>query len=317
MSVTKLKGAVVGLGNIGAKFYSPQQLCANSHAEALVKNPNTQLVAGVDISVENRKIFEMRYQVPAYAKIEHLLESHEVELVGVASPTESRLDIVQLLVEQDQIKYLWLEKPLANDFMIAKELSRLIHNSKKRCVVNYPRRYVKAYSDLRNKIISKAVEIKELRLSYSRGLELNGSHLLNIAQYALGDTEGKWDVLAVTNKDASSPSAFLLNDANGIIVSLLGADLPYHHLGLEVLSNEGKFSLFNGGELSSMQKKIENNEYPGFYKLENPNFDICSNDLFSSGMYKALENLINDNEEVSSSVSHALKTSQIISEIRS
>jgi predicted dehydrogenase len=113
--MSKIKFAVVGCGHIGKR-----------HAEMIVRNPEAELLALVDVKPKSELGIEA-YEVPFFSSIEDLLASPqgtEVEVVSIASPNGYHAEqAIKALAEK---KHVLVEKPLA---LTKKEAEKIIHKA--------------------------------------------------------------------------------------------------------------------------------------------------------------------------------------------
>jgi len=96
----KVKFAVVGFGHIGKR-----------HAEMIVRNPEAELVAIVDV-LPKEKFKDAKMEVPFYASLEDLLSSPiDFDVVNIATPNGFHAS--HALQALDKFKHVVIEKPMA------------------------------------------------------------------------------------------------------------------------------------------------------------------------------------------------------------
>jgi predicted dehydrogenase len=96
----KIKFAVVGCGHIGKR-----------HAEMIQQNPESQLVALVDIQ-DKQKLNIDNYNVPFYFSIDELLNANaEVDVITIASPNGYHAEHALKALEAK--KHIVVEKPMS------------------------------------------------------------------------------------------------------------------------------------------------------------------------------------------------------------
>jgi predicted dehydrogenase len=96
----RIKFAVVGCGHIGKR-----------HAEMIVRNPESELVALVD--VKSKSVLNIdQYHVPFYSSLEELLNADvDIDVVNVATPNGFHCEHALKALEEK--KHVVIEKPLA------------------------------------------------------------------------------------------------------------------------------------------------------------------------------------------------------------
>jgi len=95
----KIRIAVVGCGAIG-----------NIHARVIVGLQNAQLVAVLDVKLENAQKFAGQYGCNAYADFKEMFRQEKIDIVCICTPSGMRLDICRAAAE-DGVNIL-VEKPL-------------------------------------------------------------------------------------------------------------------------------------------------------------------------------------------------------------
>ena len=80
---------IVGLGQIGMEYdYGKiKEKSIFTHAHAINKHPNFELIGAVDISEKKRDRFEQLYVTPTFNDIDTALKELKPEIVIIATPT--------------------------------------------------------------------------------------------------------------------------------------------------------------------------------------------------------------------------------------
>ncbi len=78
----RLRTAVVGLGRIGWQYHLP----------SIIRNKGFDLVAVADPLTERLREAEVQFAVPSFSTLDQLLETVDIDLLVVASPTELHAD---------------------------------------------------------------------------------------------------------------------------------------------------------------------------------------------------------------------------------
>ena len=131
--MVKKKSILIGLGNIGLNYDLNTQYIT-THARSLFKNKNVKFICGIDKSINQRKIFNKRYKIPSFAKINNiaLLKSNFIVL---STPNHTHLKYIQKILLYRNIKTILLEKPGGSNFNDFKYIKYLC--KKKRCQTLY------------------------------------------------------------------------------------------------------------------------------------------------------------------------------------
>lgn len=318
--MTSYRVALCGLGNIAWRFdwNSPEAASPLSHAGAYRKQQKTTLVAGFSPDSNDRDLFSQATGLAVYGRLEEMLVAEKPGIVSICSPTPVHYTQVVTCLEHD-IPMIWLEKPPA---LTSAEVEKLIVKATAKqatVLVNYQRRYLPVYQTLRDRLVTGAMgKCRQIQLNYSRGLETNGSHILDILFFVAGDqAECRLQWVSQT-EDAANPSFVLL--LAGFPVMVTGAALPYHNIDIAITGDEGRFSVLHGGMTGLVEKKIEHELFPGFYRLRGQADPFTEVAGLTGGMESALLDLLDAHEAKRppvSNLSSARRTMALIEEVRS
>ncbi len=322
MAAKTYRAALVGLGNIAWRF-DRQVNCGYSltHASAYEQNPGTVLAGGCSPDKDDRAGFEKTFGIPTVDTLESLLETADPEIVSICSPSALHFEQAACCLDR-KVPMLWLEKPPASS---AGEIDRLIEKGMEKggastVLVNYQRRYDLNFRKLREIYLKKAVgTCRLIQITYSRGLELNGSHILDMLFFIVGDGTG-YEIQWVSSPDGPENPSFGLALESGAQVIVSGVALPYHCLDISLTCEGGRVSILHGGMTPLVEKRVEHELFPGFYRLrksEQEYFVSCGQ---INSMGGALEDLILSYEKggtTQSCLQSARKTQELIDRIRS
>jgi predicted dehydrogenase len=316
------RAAIVGLGNIAWRFdhnlSSKEKFL--THGYAYDQNDQTVLVGGCSPDEKDRNAFEKAFRIPSFSSLKELIERVEPDIVSICSPSKFHFKHVLYCLEQ-HIPMIWLEKPPAGsiqelDSMIA-ELSK--HKGRSKILVNYQRRYSERYKKLKRIFLEKTLgKCRHIQLTYSKGLELNGSHIIDLLFFIVGDgtqCELQW---ISSFRDMVNPS-FALNIENSLSVMVSGVSLPYHCIDISMVFESGRVSIKHGGMSSILEKKVEHELFPGFHRLKEFENGNLSSGPMKNSMGSALKDLIQSYEqgkETQSNLRSARSSLEIIERIR-
>ena len=188
-----LRAGVVGCGWAGAY-----------HAQAYALHSDVVLVAVCDIRLDQAQEIAQRFHCHAYTDVETMLSKENLDLVSVATPTESHAEMV-LRCLQSKIPVL-CEKPLTRDVQEARKLVQEAERAVTPLGVNYNRRFAAGYS-LANESLREAggvryfqavlaqnvplAQTEELRAKLPRDFLVFEalSHLLDLTRFLVGEPE--------------------------------------------------------------------------------------------------------------------------------
>lgn len=313
------RAVIVGLGNIAWRFDAKIGSKKNflTHAYSYINNEKTTLVGGCSPNSDDRRLFEKIFDIPTFDSINSLIDSTHPDIISICSPSEFHYKQVLYCIEHN-IPMIWLEKPPASSLM---EIDYLLEKSidLSKIMVNYQRRYIEIYKKFKN-IYSdgKLGKCRLIELHYSRGLELNGSHIIDVLFFIIGCNINYRLEWVSSFGDYSSP-CFAIKLENGVGVMVSGIALSYHCVDISMTCEFGRASILHGGMTAMIEKKVEHELFPGFYRLKTSKSDYFASDCVNNSMEQALNNLINSyekNEILQSSLESARNTSMLIEQIR-
>ena len=135
----KLKIAVIGAGFIG-----------ELHARILHECPQADLRAIVDVNEETAKKVSERYGCRAYADMEEMLKTEDIDAVSICTPEDFHLEPVRLAAAFK--KHILLEKPIAKMYQEAVEIKRLAEEGGVRLMVGHLLHFDPRYATLENSV---------------------------------------------------------------------------------------------------------------------------------------------------------------------
>jgi len=278
--MTKHKCLVVGLGNIGMKYDLDLEFeeFVLTHCAAISGHNDFVLSAGVDLNKESRDIFEGTFNSPAFDNIDIAIKEVRPAVGVICCPTNDHYAAFISLVESQDIKAIFCEKPLSYDIIEAQEMVNICAKYDVPLYVNYMRRADPNVVEIKRRITSGEIA-GPIKVSawYSKGLLNNGSHLVDLASYWLGDyishkllnCERHW------NKTDPEPDVYIQFE-KGSLVLMSAWEEFYTHFTVELLSRSGRLYYSNGGEKISFNQAGEDDLFKG-YKVLADNPEIFKN----------------------------------------
>jgi len=315
------RAALVGLGNIAWRFDQNNEDVSMglTHASTYLKNDRVEIVGGCSPEPEDKESFEKVYQVASFKTLEEMLAAVQPDIVSICTPAEHHYDQVMYCL-QHSIPMIWLEKPPATSLA---DLDNLIQEhgqrqERSKVLVNYQRRFSESYIRLQSLYKEQTLgACRLIQINYSRGLENNGSHLLDIL-FSMFELESEYKLEWVSDSRSKSPS-FALTCQNGLPVIVSGAELPYHNIDIILTFDFGRASVLYGGMIQRLETNINNDLFPGFYRLAESKMLYTDKEDIQCSMAAALSDLIGayeDNREPRSSLITARRTQKLMEEIR-
>lgn len=314
-----LRAGIIGAGRIGWRYDGGRWdgRRSVSHAACLARHPRTQLVAMLDPA--SAALDDAAHALGEAVCVTDDMDrffAQKLDLVCVASPTEAHDAHLRACVAAG-VDYVLVEKPVTTDLAdfqaLLSDWERLA--SPPRVCVNYFRRALPQVRAMR--AACRAGGLKALDLVYSRGLSVNGVHMLDLLGFLL-DAEVP-PPLAWVEGDPDNPSFGLHFDGPGVRVTVCGLDLPYHCIEARAFFEQGRMSLLDGGVRLEFEACEDNPDYPGFYHLGLPRAVIDpahAAEAARDGTYRSLCDLVDDDMTIGSTLRSASFAQQLLEAVR-
>lgn len=314
------RAALVGLGNIAWRFDRGQGSGQGglSHASAYTRNSRTLLVAGCSPDAGDRTAFKKAFGVSVYASLSDLLEHESPDIVSICSPSPWHVSQT-LTCLKNKVPMIWLEKPAAGSLQELDQLLEINGQVRSTVVVNFQRRYCPAYQNLRRVYAEQRLGTCGLiQLTYSRGLEVNGVHILDMLFFVTGDQE-PWQLEWASAGGEGKNPCFVLLLAKGPRVMISGLSLPYHCIDIALTCDQGRVSMLHGGMTPVVEERVEHELFPGFYRLRYIGDEILGGGGLAGSMEAALDDLLDSfeqNREPASNLKTARASLALIEAVR-
>lgn len=183
------RAGLIGCGRIGADAASDTSSRLHCHAQAARECGRVRLEALCDPDEERLRRAANRWGVErTYTDHQEMLAREKLDLISICSPTPTHAAVFKDALECGGLRGILLEKPLASTPDEAARMVELARISPAIVSVNYGRRfcpvYQKAFREIREGRIGKVFTVHGL---YTKGIYNNGTHLLDLLHWALGD----------------------------------------------------------------------------------------------------------------------------------
>jgi len=187
------KVGIVGCGRIAGGFEDlPLTEKPCTHVGAYNAIPETEVVAVADVSEEQVGEFSKRWGIPkAYTDYKKMFEGEELDIVSVCVPDEYHAEVVISAAETCKPKAIFCEKVMATTLEDAKAMVKACKENNVRLIVDYTRRFDPVYQKIKELIDSgKIGEPLFIYGSYISGLEVMGTHVLDLFRFLFGEITG-------------------------------------------------------------------------------------------------------------------------------
>lgn len=177
---------IIGAGQISAFFDKPGDMKILTHAHAFTSIEGFNLLGFYDTDFEKASEAAEIWNVAAFKDLNQTFEENTIDVVVAAVPDQYHYPLLVQL-SQLPVKAILAEKPLTRTI---KEASHLLERFKVKPIgvaVNYSRRYVKEFNEVRRLIQAGSYgRFLTGHCYYGKGIIHNGSHCIDFIRYMLG-----------------------------------------------------------------------------------------------------------------------------------
>jgi predicted dehydrogenase len=239
---------ILGAGNIAALFDGPEDKNILTHAHAFQSSETFHLLGFYDVDEEKAKVAARRWGVQAFSSLSVALS--QAEVVCDCVPDEYHYATLKELSDYP-LKLVITEKPLCQKAEEAQEIEKLYENIP--CIVNYSRRFLKEFQDLKQEIEGYGKFIKGNGY-YGKGILHNGSHMIDLLQYLLGPVCGfdkPENKLCDFEEDVScdvrllfKEGSFRINSIDSRVVTIFELDLFFEKARVRILDGGTRLEIY-------------------------------------------------------------------------
>ncbi|MCX7678068.1 MAG: Gfo/Idh/MocA family oxidoreductase [Spirochaetes bacterium] len=191
----KIRCAIVGLGRIGSTLeFDRLREKPASHAGAIARHPECELVGGCDINPAKREAFRTAWGCSKlYSDYGQMLKECEIDILHIATPPETHFDILKAALKHN-VPVIVCEKPLAADLSDAQKMAKMAKLSNSKILVNHERRYALNYAHVKRIIQSQrygrvvslwAKVFMGYRAKAKDVLLHDGTHMIDLLHYLM------------------------------------------------------------------------------------------------------------------------------------
>ncbi len=290
----KQRVLIVGCGNIAGRFDETKELTAlpYTHAGAYQQDGRFELLACVEPNIQRRSEFMRFWRVKlGFACLDEVLNAGlSFDVISLCSPTAQHIeDLKKVIPLKPQL--IFCEKPLAVELV---EAEKVVHECAKKQIllaVNYTRSWDPVLQQLKSDIhTGQWGALRSVVGTYNKGILNNGSHLLDVLFYLLGDL----DVLSVTKpvfdffSDDPTVTA-LLESSNGVPIHLVSAHAQdYALFEVQFIFQKGVLVMEEGGMVWRRRNVEQSATFEGYHYLNQGKFNKGG---YERAMLAAVDNI--------------------------
>jgi predicted dehydrogenase len=270
--------AIIGCGQIGARWDQPGSAHALTHAAAFTRHPDGRVVAFCDAEAEHAQRAVARWGCGlAFTDARTMFDAQDIDIAVVASASTARAAAITPALAAG-VKLLVIEKPLATTLAESRSLAAAIAETRTPTLVNYSRHWDPAMLLIRDRLAAgEWGTVQRLVGHYGKGLSNNGSHLIDLAGLlcnarplrvrALGSplpaTESAWSEGA----DPALDAQVILRDELGreVQLDMLGTDQSaFTCFELRIVARDALCEIALGGRRITLTAIADDPNFAGY-----------------------------------------------------
>lgn len=200
----KYRAVVIGCGKIGAEEWSyPKNIKPATHAAAYLQNPKVKLVGLCDIDSQKlRRAGRFFPGTPLYFSAEKMLEETKPDIVSVATHPDTHFELVKMAAGIGP-KAIICEKPISDSLAKSESMVKICKSKGCLLFIGHLRHFDPLIKEWQEKVRNGSLgSISQVNCLYYNGFLNNGTHVIDILRWFLGDVE--W-VSGFYNLDTSNP----------------------------------------------------------------------------------------------------------------
>lgn len=286
----KFKALIVGAGNIGATYDQPDSAEVLTHAHAYAEHGHFRLGGFVDTDAARLNSAVRIWGGKAYRSVEEAFSDGPFDVVSVAVPTHYHFAVMKRLLKFGP-KVIFAEKPFVSDMAEYRALKGEKNFNRVAYCLNYRRRFVREIRALRDKIRSGGFGPLVCGTGYyGKGFFHNGTHLLDMLNFLIGDFSGSSLFPGVADHSQEDPScSVLLAYPGGARIYVHGVDSRlFTVFELDLLFQKGRVRISDIGNRIEEFTAGSNSVYKG-YRFLNPSRPVSTS--LSRSLLCAVDNI--------------------------
>lgn len=265
----KYNALIVGAGNIGAGYDTPESGDILTHAHAYMEHQDTALVGFVDFNKETGIRAANTWQTGFFSSLGKAFEQESIDIVSICTPTTTHAEILRTVLPFGP-KLVICEKPMTSDTIEGEHIAEEYKASGIPLLVNYSRRFSHDIASLGKQI--KAGEfgrMQNVRCIYTKGLHNNGSHMVDLLRVFCGELTPKTLLASLEDHIPGdlSVAAFLVSNTCDQIYLTIGDARTCSVFEMDILFEKGRIQLLDSGNRICIQRCEEDSQYPGYVTL--------------------------------------------------
>jgi len=180
---------IIGGGAISTGYDSPKDKNILTHIHGSSVHPDIKLDAIVEIDILQQSHIRDKWgeDFELFFNVEEALKKYKSDIVVVATPTSTHLNIIKEIYKIYEPKLILCEKPVVMTINELNELEIIQNNKSTKILTNYIRRFDPSINDMKRFIDTHIDEIHHFYGTFTKGFLHNGSHMIDLIYMLIGD----------------------------------------------------------------------------------------------------------------------------------
>ena len=306
---------IIGAGNIAAGYDAPDSKEILTHVHALKQMDMFEILGIYDVICEKADLAGEKWGIPVVRNLDDVRSS--ADIVVCAVPDKYHYDVLEELECWSKLKAIICEKPLTESAKSSKHIFNDYKSTDIIVAVNYTRRYLTEFQDLKMWIKTEAGNLITGSCMYGKGLVHNGSHFLNLLLYLFDNIKSLWGGKTISDYFIDDPSVEFALDINAATIVFQAIPCNYAtSFEMDLCFTKGRVKYDDSLGTIEYYNIAESEEYSGEmnYKLSKTiNIDRSGALL---NLYSNIFEVLKENAHIVSSMEDAVKTMCLCEEIQ-
>lgn len=313
----KLKVIIIGAGKMGAFYDYPNSEMILSHAHIFSNKEEFELVGFVDADGIKAQEAARIWNVDCFSSVTEVMSKIHVDIAVIAAPDNVHFEIFRQLITLN-IKNIVLEKPICLTLHEAKIMMKLEQEYQPNIIVNYSRRFIPEYIELKHNIISNYYgKFLSGTGYYGKGLIHNGSHMINLLLMFFEKVVVKNvtnEINDFSNNDPSIQAELQIQDG---IFNLNYIDSRiYTIFEMDLFFEKARIRLLDSGKKIEIYTTYESDIYVGYKFIKPSNIIYAQLEHSLNFMSENILQIINKKSKILSSLEDGINTLEVCELIR-
>lgn len=197
---------IIGGGAISCGYDSPEDSNILTHIHGALVHPSIKLDSVVETNEQQQFHIRDKWgeEFDIFSSTQEALDRYRSDIVVVATPTSTHLQIIKEIYSIYEPKLILCEKPIVMSLDELNELKSIQEQKSTKILTNYIRRFDPSLNKIRDFIQDHTNIIHHFYGTFTKGFLHNGSHMIDLIYMLVGEI----DNIEVINKNIISQDIF-------------------------------------------------------------------------------------------------------------